>query len=135
MRFFRKTLIAAMTGLAAAGCGVSAEPEGASTPGQPTEQPFHQHIMKVAADYETWGRVDGKGHWAPVDCRSPPPPSQVFVSQSDDDKTHGQKIYSLFARNRDEYYSVDKSTTAAVGQVIVKQSWVPEEVTDSNEMD
>jgi hypothetical protein len=65
------------------------------------EMPFHKEILKVAAEYKKWGRVDDEMRWAPGLCRSPNP-GQVYISSSKDDDTHGKKLYSLFAKNRNE---------------------------------
>jgi hypothetical protein len=89
------------------------------------EQPFHRELLQVAKEYEDWGRVDDDMRFAPQYCAMPNP-SQAYVSRSTDADTHGQKLYSLFAKNRQEY----RTFASPVGQAIVKQSWVPEEVTD-----
>jgi hypothetical protein len=77
-------------------------------------------------------RVDDEFRWAPGLCRRPNP-GRARTSASLDDQTHGRKLYSLFARNRDEYLAVADDSPVAVGQVIVKQSWIPEEITDVEE--
>jgi len=91
--------------------------------------PFHQELLEIAEEYRTWGRVDDEFRWAPFKC-VPSLPGRAYVSASKDPSTHGQKLYSLFARNRSDYLSDSKGRTAVVGQAIVKQSWVPEEVDD-----
>jgi hypothetical protein len=122
---------------AAAGCIgmaglVSADPPQPAVSDKPAEGPFHKDLLKVAADYKTWGRVDDEMRWAPTLCRAPAP-GRVYQSASMDNATHGQKLYSIFARKRDDYFQHLKGKTVAVGQVIVKQSWLPEEVTDPKE--
>jgi hypothetical protein len=72
--------------------------------------------------------VDDRHRWAPEDCRIPPPP-QARTSASTDETTHGRKLYSVYARDRHAYARLTTDKPAAVGQVVVKQSWVPEEVT------
>jgi hypothetical protein len=52
----------------------------------------------------------------------------AHVSASQDADTHGRKLYSLFARDREAYFHLASRKSAPVGQVLVKQSWVPEEV-------
>ncbi len=101
--------------------------------------PFDERLQKIASEYVRWGRVDEKTHWAPVLCEpaiSAPPAytAQVRLSQSEDQGTHGSKLYSLFARYRDEYLSHgDLRGRISTGQAIVKQSWHAEEVTDAKQ--
>ena len=98
-------------------------------PPKAVETSFNKDILKAAADYKSWGRVDDEVRFAPELCRLPNP-GVARVSASKDEETHGQKLYSLFARNRWDYILRGPAKTAAVGQVVVKQSWVPEEITD-----
>src|SRR6185369_1352871 len=65
--------------------------------------------------------------WAPYLCRAPMPGFARF-SASKDDRTHGEKLYSLFVKDRAAYLGLDPKKPVPVGQVIVKQSWIPEEV-------
>ncbi len=67
--------------------------------------------------------------WAPTLCRMATPGGVKF-SQSDEEETHGHKLYSLFARNRTEYSSLEANGKIKVGQAVVKQSWTIEEITD-----
>ena len=111
------------------------EPEKPAQSEKQIDSSFSKELLKAAAEYEPWGRVDEVMRWAPTACAPPgpppfyPPPQPKF-SASKDKETHGQKLYSLFAKNRNDYLGIAKSKTAAVGQIIVKQSWVPEEITD-----
>ncbi|HKB36871.1 MAG TPA: cytochrome P460 family protein [Gemmataceae bacterium] len=91
------------------------------------EEPFHDLLLKAAREYTDFGRVDDEMRWAPYLCRMPMP-GTAHVSASKDSDTHGRKLYSLFAKDRDAYFLLARDRTAPVGQVIVKQSWVPEEV-------
>jgi hypothetical protein len=87
------------------------------------DQQFHPRLLKIAEIYTAYGRVDDEYRWAPWLCRMPMP-GQARSSRSSDEATHGQKLYSLFARDRDAYLQMDKAS--AVGQIVVKESWVPE---------
>jgi hypothetical protein len=117
-------LTTAAGALVALGIGLSANPQESAD----AEKPFHKELLKAAADYKAWGRVDDEMRWAPWLCRAPQP-GLVAFSASKDGQTHGQKLYSLFARNRDEYRSLRGDGKIGVGQILVKQSWIPEEVT------
>jgi hypothetical protein len=86
---------------------------------------FHKQLLDIAANYSKYGRVDDVGRFAPWMCRMPPP-SLARISESKDTQTHGQKIYFLFAKDRNAYLTPDKEPVQ--GQVIVKESWVPKEV-------
>jgi hypothetical protein len=111
---FRSLLFAA----AAGGVVVSPTPE----------PPFHRELKRAATDYFSWARVDDEARWAPFLCRAPKA-GQAYPSTSNDATTHGQKLYSLFAKDRDAYVAIARTKVARPGQVVVKQSWLPEEVT------
>jgi hypothetical protein len=87
------------------------------------DKQFHARLLKIARFYPIYGRIDDEAHWAPVYCRMPPP-ARPTHSRSKDEATHGRKLYSLFARDRDAYLK----GTSAIGQIIVKEAWVPEEI-------
>jgi len=125
----RAILLAAIAGLTAVGTGISADPP---RPSASENEPFSEDLLKAAREYRTWGRVDDEMRWAPTLCRSPNP-GRVYESASQDDETHGQKLYSLFARKRNDYVALKNGEGVAVGQTIVKQSWVAEEITDPKE--
>src|SRR5262249_21753888 len=66
------------------------------------DQSFAPALEEIAKIYESFGRADPRGHWAPTDCRFPRP-AVARLSDSEDSSTHGQKLYSVFARHRDAY--------------------------------
>lgn len=90
-----------------------------------TEDVIEKKLLEIAAAYRRYGRVDDETRWAPFLCRMPMP-SLARFSKSDDDETHGQKLYYLFARDRQAYIDVQESHNKP-GQVIVKESWHPVE--------
>ncbi|QVL30491.1 hypothetical protein KIH39_16715 [Telmatocola sphagniphila] len=129
MRILRKTFFLALIpfGLIT---GFSTNPSAHATEDPKSdERPFHKELLKAAAEYKSWGRVDDEYRWAPWLCRTPEP-GRARVSASKDEATHGQKIYSLFAKNQRDYMNVLPEKSARVGQIVVKESWVPEEITD-----
>jgi hypothetical protein len=81
---------------------------------------FSERARTIAAEYQSWGRVDDEVRWAPFLCRLPLP-GVAHVSGSEDASTHGQKLYSVFARNRSGYPAGPHAD-----QVVVKQSWKAE---------
>jgi hypothetical protein len=87
---------------------------------------FQEQLLKVAEKYAGYGRVDDEMRWAPGLCRGPLP-GQARFSRSPDEATHGLKLYSVFAGDRSAYLSA-ADRPSPVGQVLVKESWVPEEV-------
>jgi hypothetical protein len=87
---------------------------------------FHDQLLKVAQGYTAYGRVDDEMRWAPFLCRMPLA-GQARFSRSADEATHGRKLYSVFAARRDAYLTAP-TQPSPVGQVIVKESWAPEEV-------
>ena len=89
-------------------------------------KPFVDKVLDVAKKYEQFGRVDDEFRWAPWLCRTPNP-GKVAFSGSSDNETHGRKLYSLFANERDAYFQLSAKKTAPVGQILVKESWLPEQ--------
>lgn len=85
---------------------------------------FDGEVLAAAADYLKYPMATRDAGVAPAACAAMPPPPSAKLSNSDDDASHGQKIYFLFAKD-DEDYNVGKGA-APVGQVIVKESWVAE---------
>jgi len=110
-----------------------ADPEKTSAPTPESLKPFEKQMLEVAKKYPDYGRVDDEFRWAPFYCRMPNP-GRVRFSESKDEDTHGRKLYSVFAKDREEYHKLshaqDKNVAFASGQVIVKESWLPEEVKD-----
>jgi hypothetical protein len=100
---------------AATGCGNSGVP--------PARGPLEARALAIAAEYTAWGRVDDELRWAPFLCRAPMP-AVARMSESTDGQTHGQKLYSVFVKDRAQY-----PKGAAAGQVVVKESWSAEPVT------
>ncbi len=128
----RLALPAVMAGLIVLGNWVTAEPPKAPPPEPPAEQPFQNDLLKLAGDYKDWGRIDDEMRWAPTLCRAPNP-GRAHVSASADEKTHGQKLYSLLTKQRSDYLALAKNQSVPTGFAIVKQSWLPEEITDPKE--
>src|SRR5439155_11217653 len=81
-------------------------------------------LTTVAKEYVSYGRWDDELRWAPGLCRQPLP-GYARPSGSVDGATHGQKLYSIFAKDHDDY-----PTQSKVGQVVVKESFAAELVTD-----
>jgi hypothetical protein len=104
------------TGSAGTGGAVDAGLDVAPTP-------FDEQVLAIAAAYQAWGRVDDELRWAPGLCRQPLP-GVAHQSTSNDPTTHGQKLYSLFAKNWASYPNGPQD-----GQAVVKQSWKVEQVT------
>lgn len=107
----------------------------------PTSRGESERLMlEIAREYRSYQRVSDWVNWAPTLCRSLPP-SGVQESASGDEDTHGRKLYFLFASDDADYrrlaYRDPDSTPpapyrAALGQVIVKESFVPVEVKGEN---
>ena len=113
------------------GCSGAGEPGGSGPPGPtlpvvevgaPLDATFAARAREIASQYKAWGRVDDELRWAPFLCRQPMPAS-AHVSASGHADTHAQKLYSVFVRDRERY-----PADSQVGQVVVKESFVPERV-------
>jgi len=97
-----------------------------TSPVETNDASFHEEFLAIAAEYQSYGRVDDEARWAPYLCRGPLP-AVPRMSESEQARTHGRKLYSLFAKDRRAY--VDPAGAPdPVGQVIVKESWYPERV-------
>ena len=88
-------------------------------------QKFAPRLLEIAKEYESYGRVDDTMRFAPGLCKMVPPSIARF-SVSKDEKSHGQKLYFLFAKNRHAY--ANPESKAESPQVVVKESWAPTEV-------
>jgi hypothetical protein len=131
--------------LAALGCVEDSSRETGHTPSgdgfssartAPSLTDFAPRLLEIARTYEAYGRLDQRLRWAPTDCAAPPLCLPRFLlSRSEDTATHGRKLYSLFVKVMPDYARVTGTYTLVdkpnpVGQVVVKEAWVPEEVTD-----
>ena len=102
-----------------------AEPQapGGTLPPPPA---FEGELLRIAATYREYGRVDDqRPRWAPTNCNLPSPGAGRF-SESEDATTHGDKLYYLYARDGDAYRA-GSTAMDAVGQVVVKEAWLPVE--------
>lgn len=109
---------------AARGSATSAPASAAEFP-QPDED-MAAMILAAVAEYRTWQRVDHAAAWSPLKCDAPPP-DRVRFSASEDDGTHGAKLYFLFAKNIKAYLGLTQEGKTPVGQVMVKETWKPVE--------
>jgi len=131
-------MIAAMRGpgvlVLVLGCGSSAVvPDAAVTTTADVAAPavdpgLAAQVRTIAAEYQSWGRIDDELRWAPWLCRIPLP-GLARMSASSDSATHGQKLYSVFVKKRDTYPMGPHTE-----QVVVKESWTSELVTDPSVM-
>lgn len=97
------------------------------------DKPFRADLLKVAADYKSWGRVDDEMRLV-TGTLPVANPGRAYVSVSKDESTHGKKLYSLLTKQRADYLKLDKEKSVPVGFAIVKQSWLPEEITDPKQI-
>jgi hypothetical protein len=112
--------------------------QGATGVSAEVQASWEEQLQRVGTEYSSWKRVDEHWRWAPTLCRVPTP--TLHRSQSASGATHGRKLYTLFAKDLDDYFGLTEGpyehanssepvrTVAGVGQVIVKESWIPERV-------
>jgi hypothetical protein len=100
------------------------------------EQAFRSQLLEIAAKYKSYNRVDGRMRLAPLYCAPPTMPSPDFrVSRSDDEETHGRKLYLLYAAKVDPQsrsyikssISPGENPVLTEDQIIVKESWLADE--------
>jgi hypothetical protein len=92
--------------------------------------PSNEEILAIAQEYTKWGRVDELPGYAPLDCRAPTEASSQ-VRQSKAAQEHGQKLYYLFAKKKDDYLNLAVSKIDHAGQIVVKESWTSKEIKES----
>src|SRR5262245_51371147 len=67
-----------------------------SEPAKPT---WEKQLQDIAGNYTAYGRVDRFVRWSPEDCRAPIGMGPTMhLSRSEDTDTHGQKLYTVFAK-------------------------------------
>lgn len=132
-------LFVLMLGGLASGClRTHSADRGTADDPTPLDERFVPRLLAIAAEYESYGRLDAKARPAPTFCEAPDNgfdvPQPAF-SASKDPSTHGLKLYSLFVREAqpNEFTFGDYVTPGKpqpVGQVLVKESWTAEEISD-----
>lgn len=111
-------------------------PAGGRTLDAPPCDPTDEAAMLgwIAGEYRNWPRATDAMAWSPYDCRAPfptVPTSPIAASRSDDDATHGRKLYYLFARDLMSYLGTgpglgpNAGSPTPIGQVLVKEGWHP----------
>lgn len=99
--------------------------------GDPTQidPRFESRLREIATHHNLeFSLVIGGVRWAPELCLAPPMPTSAAAAGT----PHGQKMYYLFVKDADAYAEAARQAQP-VGQAIVKQSWIPEEVTDATQ--
>jgi hypothetical protein len=102
------------------------------------EETFRKRLLEIASKYKTYNQVDDVYRFTGVPCTDGfgGQTYKANVSRSDDESTHGRKLYQLYAANYDEFIDLisDKNVTGVkkegkTDQVIVKESWACKEIT------
>jgi hypothetical protein len=96
----------------------------------PAPDSFDEQLLQIAKVYQEYGRVDDTMRVAPAACAAMfgSEAGVARLSESKDEKTHGKKLYSVFVSHKEAYLGVKDRQEQPVGQMLVKQSWVAEEV-------
>ena len=106
---------------------LTANDETQKTKSQDGLNPFFVAQLEHATkEYKQFGRIDEtRMQWSPLLCNRPDPKTihagRGSVSESDDSKTHGGKIYFLFVKDRAKYQN--RAKEQPFGQILVKESW------------
>lgn len=133
--------------IAATSCiATSTPPPASNAPSAPAIRAtgkFDEQILTIAQQYKSYKRVSDKTNWAPAMCRVPLP-TGAQQSSSNDEQTHGRKLYFLYASNEGAYeemsqhgnlgYQGTKSDKTAkpevwinpINQCVVKEAFKPE---------
>ena len=107
---------AVIVGMAA--WAATAEPEKSNA----TSGPFDERLREIAKTYKKYGKVDPSARRAPELCAAPRVTGSPFQSTSDDETSHGHKLYYLYAAKKPEYLAAAKKDSP-VGQVLVKEAY------------
>ncbi|HYE98626.1 MAG TPA: hypothetical protein VEJ18_06925 [Planctomycetota bacterium] len=92
----------------------------------PKPPDFTADLLRAASEYVSYGRVDDERRLAPELCR-PAVVARGRVSDATPSSPHGRKFYYLFARDARAYR---RGGEQPAGQVLVKESWIPEAAPD-----
>jgi len=119
------------------------EPQGApAAVGVQEAVELRAALLEIGERYEEFGRLDDEMRWAPWLCRMPDSP-RARLSASTHERTHGEKLYGLFVKDPESYAGLPASDRQflengeallpgssqlldQLGQVIVKEAWLPE---------
>jgi len=84
---------------------------------------FHESLVEATEAYLRYPMVNSVAEVAPADCAAPfDPEAKPKLSHSDDESSHGNKLYYLFAKDI-THYLAPNDHDAPVGQTLVKESW------------
>lgn len=82
-------------------------------------------LHRTFAEYRSWGRVDDELRWAPWLCRMPLA-SRARLSAADPGTPHAQKVFFVYASDRDGYLTATSGRGVAPrGEIVVKESFSP----------
>jgi hypothetical protein len=111
-----------------------------TTPGQKVAQDFAGQVLEIAQTYESYGASGTEVRITLTWCADAGalPPVKPGFSVSGDAATHGRKMYWLFIKEKPNGFLLTGSYTedgkpSPVGQVVVKEAWIPEEVEDDGQ--
>jgi hypothetical protein len=125
----RPLLAAALALTLLSGC--VERPEPASPADVPAKEAFRDRLLEIAGEYErAYAAVHAATDWALADCVMPP--VTPGFSRSGDAATHGRKLAYYFVKRGPDGGSIKgyvaKDGPNPVGQAVVKEAWVPEEI-------
>ena len=100
---------------------------------------FAGRLLEIARNYEGYRLSDEKMRVTAAPCAAVQPHHFIHgltpaersakMSSSPDASTHGKKMYFLFIKNGGPFEdSGSEKRSQPIGQVIVKEAWVPEEM-------
>ena len=97
-------------------------------PSETADALIRQSLMETGTQYSSWQRISDAARWAPTLC-APPKPVNLHWSQSQDDQTHGRKLYYLYCNQPDIYDWSDRyaevNYRVPAGFTIVKEAHLP----------
>jgi hypothetical protein len=101
-------------------------PDGSEAQAIVNDVRFHEALRTAVRDYSAFGEVDDVMRWVPGLCTIPR--LDIHSSRSTDAATHGDKLFWLFAKDRDAYLEAG-TRDQPVGQILVKEAWASRKAT------
>lgn len=121
-------------------------PDLAKTTDPKDAKALEKLLLAIAGEYTKYARVSDRANWAPELCMIPPP-AGVQSSASTQEKTHGRKLYFLYAADAQAYDKIGwwaredlrekkdpKTYSNPVGTIVVKEAFKPAEVKDGEKV-
>lgn len=117
-----------------AGPAIEVQEERPTVPSGSIDPAFTAQIHSTATEYFDYPQVDDRPHFAPGPCAPTKGSADypvVRLSGAGTNSLHAEKLYYLYVKNYESYLKPVQGS-APVGQIIVKQGYLAQEITSVN---